>query len=131
VSDPWERAKGVENRWRELARERLDREEREGLDSLGVEFFEEVEVFGEVFSVPITLEELKKVGEMAKHINRFKIRDAVQTLREMREELVPWVEERDLLPLANTLLQAKIVHDRQYLKVYAFWKAVEGKSREL
>ncbi|MBI4344077.1 MAG: hypothetical protein HY555_00655 [Euryarchaeota archaeon] len=121
----------VENKWRTLARERLDAEAKEGIGKVGVEFLQRTEVLGRSVDVPIALEELKRVGEMARYINEFKIKDSAATAAKLKEGLGMEMGPSDLVRLTCLLAEAKIVHDRRYVETYAFWKAVEMLKRGL
>lgn len=117
----------IRNKWREMSKKYLDIEGREGLENLPVEFIENVEVFDYEVNVPISLDEIAEVGKKAKFINNMKMKDAIKTAKELKEELKGDVniDERGVNELAISIYNKKAVHERDYVKIYAFWKAVE------
>ncbi len=119
----------VRNHWKDLARQMLDREKK-GVSDLQIEFVEKVDVLSETIDVLISLEELKRVGESANYINGFKIIDSLVSAEQILQQKAPEKAPYSKIPYAIELFKAKVVHDREYIRTYAFWKAVEILNRE-
>lgn len=123
----WEILRKSDNHWRHIARERLAAEAKD-LPAQRPEMVLDVDVLGRQIPVLITLEDLRAVRESARMITATKIVESYETVQQARGARE--IPEHEVPDLAREVFRAKAVHEREFLRTYAFWKAVEVLHRE-
>lgn len=115
---------GVDNHWRRIARERLDAEAK---GAMTPEMVLQVDVAGRTMDVLITLEDLRAVRESARRITKAKIAESFEAVHEA--DAGHPIAEDERPAFAREVFRTKAVHEREFLRTYAFWKAVEIMAR--